>query len=91
MQLRVAVESDSLLIMKDLVVQAGLCTVLPRQAVHEELALGLLSAARLVKPTVPRTLSLIASVRRPGSAATRAVARELRDIVQHTLVHTAWR
>lgn len=90
-QLRVAVESDSLLIMKDLVVQAGLCTVLPRQAVHEELALGLLSAARLVKPTVPRTLSLIASVRRPGSAATRAVARELRDIVQHTLVHTAWR
>lgn len=90
-QLRVAVESDSLLIMKDLVVQAGLCTVLPRQAVHEELALGLLSAARLVKPTVPRTLSLIASVRRPGSAATRAVARELRDIVQHTLVRTAWR
>lgn len=90
-QLQVAVESDSMLIMKDLVVQAGLCTVLPRQALHEELALGLLSAARLVDPTVPRALSLIASVRRPGSAATRAVAREIRDIVQHTLVRTAWR
>ncbi|MFT3956107.1 MAG: LysR family transcriptional regulator [Piscinibacter sp.] len=90
-QLRVAAESDSLLIMKDLVVQSGLFTVLPRQAVHEELALGLLSAARLVKPTVPRTLSLVSSVKRPGSAATRAVARELRDIVQRELVRSAWR
>ncbi len=90
-QLQVAVESDSMLIMKDLVVQAGLCTVLPRQALHEELAMGLLSAARLVNPTVPRALSLIASVRRPGSAATRAVAREIREIVQHVLVKSAWR
>jgi len=90
-QLQVAVESDSLLVMKDLVVQAGLSTVLPRQAVHEDLALGLLSAARLVKPTVPRTLSLIASGRRPGSAATRTVAREIREIVQHALLRTAWR
>jgi hypothetical protein len=36
-------------------------------------------------------LSLIASGRRPGSAATRAVAREIRDIAQQTLVRTAWR
>ncbi len=89
-QLRVAVESDSLLIMKDLVVQAGLFTVLPRQALHEELALGLLSAARLIKPTVPRTLALVASSRRLRNAATRTVAREIRDIVQHTLVNSAW-
>lgn len=50
-ELQVAVESNSMLIMKDLVVQAGLCTVLPRQAVHDELEVGLLSAARLTTPT----------------------------------------
>ncbi|MCB2003911.1 MAG: LysR family transcriptional regulator [Burkholderiaceae bacterium] len=90
-QLKVAVESDSMFIMKDLVVQAGLCTVLPRQAVHDDLAHGQLSAARLTTPMVPRLLSLMSSSRKPGTAATRAVAREIRDIVQHTLQHTAWR
>ncbi len=89
-QLKVAVESDSLLIMKDLVVQAGLCTVLPRQAVHEDLELGRLSAARLVAPMVPRTLSLVTSSRKPGSDASRTVAREIRDIVQRRLLPDAW-
>ncbi|MBX3604336.1 MAG: LysR family transcriptional regulator [Piscinibacter sp.] len=90
-QLRVAVESDSLLIMKDLVARAGLYTVLPRQALHEELESGALSSARLVKPTVPRTLSLIASGRGPGSAATRAVMHEIRAIVRQSLLRTVWR
>lgn len=89
--LRIAVESDSLLVMKDLVVQGGLYTLLPRHAVHEELAHGLLASARLVDPGLPRTLSLVRSSRRPGSAAVRTVARELRDIVQGTLVNSVWR
>jgi DNA-binding transcriptional LysR family regulator len=90
-QLRVVVESDSLLIMKDVVVQGGLYTVLPNQAVHEDLQQGLLMASRLVKPTLPRTLSLVTSSRRPGTAATRAVWREIREIVQTVLVRTVWR
>lgn len=90
-QLNVLVESDSLLIMKTLIQRAGLCTVLPRQAVHEELARGELSAAKLVRPTVPRVLSLIVSHRGPGSAATTAVARELRALVDDTLRGTVWR
>lgn len=90
-QLQVAVESDSMLIMKDLVVQAGLCTVLPRQAVHDELQAGLLTAARLTAPMVPRILSLITSNRTPGTEATRAVARQIRDIVQTRLLPTVWR
>lgn len=90
-RLHVVVESDSLLIMKELIQRAGLCTVLPRQAVHEELERGVFSAARLVRPTVPRVLSLIASHRGPGSAATTAVARALRGLVEDTLLATAWR
>ncbi len=83
--LRIVAESDSLLITKELVLRAGLFTLAPREAVQEELDLGLLTSARLVRPTVPRQLSLIATARGPTSAATRAVARELRAIVDATL------
>jgi LysR family nitrogen assimilation transcriptional regulator len=85
-QLRVLVEAHSLLIMKDLILRSGLYTLLPRQAVYEELAHGLLDAARLVSPGLPRTLSLLSSPRGPGSAATRAVSREIREIVQASLL-----
>ena len=71
--------------------QGGLYTVLPHQAVHDDLEHGLLSASRLVKPGLPRTLSLATSSRRPGTAATRAVWREIREIVQTVLVRTVWR
>lgn len=87
-QLNVAVESDSLLVMKDLILRAGLCTVLPYQAAHEELGRGLMSAAKLVRPTVPRVWSLVTSPRSPASEATRAVARELREVVQREFVPT---
>lgn len=85
-QLRVVVESDSLLIMKDLIVRSDLYTLLPRQAVYEELEHGLLDAARLITPGLPRTLSLLSSSRGPTSAATRAVSREIREIVQTSMV-----
>jgi DNA-binding transcriptional LysR family regulator len=89
-QLRVVAEADSLLIMKALVLDAGLCTVLPRQALHDELDRGLMSAARLVRPTIPRVLSLVSSARNPGSEAARAVARELRELVDDSLRDGAW-
>lgn len=84
-QLRVLVESDSLLIMKDLIMLNGFYTLLPRQAVYEELEHGLLDAARLVTPDLPRTLSLLSSPKGPSSAASRAVSREIREIVQTAL------
>jgi DNA-binding transcriptional LysR family regulator len=90
-RLRVAAEADSLLTMKELVVQGGLYSVLPHQLVQEQLAQGAMSAVRLVKPAVPRTLSLATSSHHPGTLATRAVWREIRDIVANSLVHTVWR
>jgi DNA-binding transcriptional LysR family regulator len=89
--LRVVVEADSLQTMKDLIVQAGLYTVLPHQAVHEEIGAATLDWSRLVKPGLPRTLSLLTSSRHPASSATRAVWREIRDIVQSPPLRSVWR
>lgn len=90
-QLRVEVEADSMLTMKDLVFRGGLYSVLPYQLVHEELAAGRVSCAPIVRPTVPRVLTLAMSSRQPASAAIRAVAHAIRQIVQAELVPTVWR
>ena len=90
-QLRVVVEADSLLTMRDLVLQGGLYTVLPHQLVHEDLAAGSLSAVRLVRPELPRTLSLATTAHHSTTAAMRAVAHELREVVQRDLVPALWR
>lgn len=84
-QLQVVVEADSMQTMKDLVLQAGLHTVLPYQALQDELERGALAWTRLVRPALPRTLSLLMSTRGPASAATRAVWREVVE-----LARSAW-
>jgi DNA-binding transcriptional LysR family regulator len=90
-QLRVAVEADSLLTMKDLIIEGGLYTVLPRQLVHDELEAGSLSASRLVSPSLPRTLSLIVGTAHPASLATRTVLREIHDLIQSAPLREVWR
>lgn len=90
-QLQVAVEADSMLTMKGLVMHGGLYSVLPYQLVHEELAAGRMSAAGIVRPNVPRVLTLALSNRQAGSAAVRAVAQAVRGIVRESLVKTVWR
>jgi LysR family nitrogen assimilation transcriptional regulator len=90
-ELQVAVEADSLPTMKDLVQHGGLYTVLPHHLVHDELQAGALTASRLSRPGFPRILSLAASTRHPGSAATRAVWREVRDVSQAHLAGKVWR
>jgi LysR family nitrogen assimilation transcriptional regulator len=89
-QLCIVAEADSQLTMKELVAQ-GLFTVLPHAVVHEELSDGSMSAVKLVKPSLPRTLSLATSTHHPGTAATRAVGREIRDIVAGLLARSVWR
>jgi LysR family transcriptional regulator, nitrogen assimilation regulatory protein len=90
-QLKIVVEADSLLTMKDLVLQSGLYTVLPHHLVHEDVLAGRMSAARLVRPELPRTLSLLITASHPATAAMRAVAHELRDVVQRELVSQVWK
>ena len=71
--------------------RGGQRPVLPHHLVHDELQAGALTASRLLRPGFPRILSLAASTRHPGSAATRAVWREIRDVSQAHLVGKVWR
>ena len=89
MRLRVPVESGSFLVMKDLIALSGFFTLLPRQAVSQELASGTLQAVRLADPALPRTVALLSGAGRPGSAA-RVVAHEIRKLVQSSAVRQAW-
>lgn len=90
-RLRVPVESGSLLIMKDLISLSGFFTLLPRQAVRNELEHGSLQAVRLADPGMPRTLVLLSGAGRTASAAARAVAHEIRKLVQSPPVGDIWR
>ncbi|MBL8302661.1 MAG: LysR family transcriptional regulator [Ideonella sp.] len=90
-QLNIVVEADSLLTMKDLVLQAGLHTVLPHHVVHEDVQAGRMSVARLVRPGLPRVLSLLVTGSHVATAAMRTVAHELRDVVQRELVPAVWK
>ena len=91
LQLNVAAEADSLMTMKDLVLEASLYTILPHHVVADEVTAGRMSVARLVRPELPRVLSLALTAHHPASAAMRAVAHEIRDLVQQQLVPGVWR
>ena len=88
--LDVKAESDSLLVMKDLLVQNAMFTLLPRQAVHEELRHGLLSAARLLEPDLPRRLCLLTGGREPRSLAVQATARAIKALVRRAEIRRIW-
>ncbi|MEJ8850517.1 LysR substrate-binding domain-containing protein [Variovorax rhizosphaerae] len=75
-----AVEVDSLTAMKEIVAGGSGYTILTRQAVHFELAQKRLQVARIVEPTLTRTLVLSTSVHRPMTLASRAVASLIREI-----------
>ena len=62
LQLKVAAEADSLMTMKDLVREAGLFTILPHHVVADDVAAGRMAVVRLVRPELPRTLSLVPAV-----------------------------
>ena len=89
--LKIVVEADSLLTMKDLVLQSGLYTVLPHHVVHDDVLAGRMSVARLVRPELPRALSLLITGSHAVTAAMRTVAHELRDVVQRELVPAVWK
>ena len=78
--IHVAVEVDSLTAMKEIVAGGSGYTILTRQAVRFELAQKRLQVARIVEPTLTRTLVLSTSVHRPMTLASRAVASLIREI-----------
>jgi DNA-binding transcriptional LysR family regulator len=91
MNLVPVIEADSLPLMRSLVAQEGLYTVLPIHAVWSEVQDGSLSAARIVNPPLQRIVSMVfARNKGPGRAAS-AVARQIAQIVDEQAHAGMWR
>ena len=65
-------------------------TILPIHCVHHELQAGRVRAARIVNPGIARTIALGTTSQRPSTAAGRAVAKLVRDIVGELVGTGPW-
>jgi DNA-binding transcriptional LysR family regulator len=78
--LNVAVEINSIHVMKKLVARDGLYSLASANAVAAEVAAGQLALSRIVSPEIRQTFYLVVGARRHASAAVQTVARILRDL-----------
>jgi DNA-binding transcriptional LysR family regulator len=85
------IEADSLPLMRSLVAQERLYTVLPIHAVWQEVQDGRLQAARIIDPPLQRIVSMaFAKAKGPGRAAS-AVAKQIEQIVDEQARAGMWR
>uniref|UniRef100_Q470A9 Regulatory protein, LysR:LysR, substrate-binding protein n=1 Tax=Cupriavidus pinatubonensis (strain JMP 134 / LMG 1197) TaxID=264198 RepID=Q470A9_CUPPJ len=81
--LDVALEVESLNAMKEVALSGHALTILPQLAVDDEVGAGRLAAAEIVKPQLPRAISLGVTQHHPLSRAARVVLSRLHDLVPH--------
>lgn len=84
-------EADSLPLMKTLVADEGLYTVLPLHAVWQEVEQRRLQAAKLIDPPLPRWLAMATSKAKGPSKAVNAVTKEIAHIVDDLVRSGMWR
>lgn len=85
------IEADSLPLMRSLVAQERLYTVLPIHAVWQEVQDGRLQAARIINPPLQRIVSMaFAKAKGPGRAAS-AVVKQIEQIVDEQARTGMWR
>lgn len=85
------IEADSLPLQKSLVAHEGLYTVLPLHTVWQEVQAGVLQAARIVDPSLQRTVAMATARAKGPARAVSAVAEELVRIVEDMGRHVMWR
>ena len=80
---KLSVESDvdSLTVIKELINDGGIYTILPIGCVYQEALAGTLRVCRIVDPPIVNTFVLAAAQNRPFTAAMRTVRNALRDQV----------
>lgn len=88
--LDIVVEADDLPMLKELAAKGLGATVLPRAAVHAELAAGLLGAAPIVEPHLSRKLVVAEPLGRRPSNAVRRFGAVLRDEVSAMVRAGIW-
>jgi LysR family transcriptional regulator, nitrogen assimilation regulatory protein len=83
---RIHTEIESSVVLKQLVQQEGVYTILPRGEIEHELAQGKIEIAKIVEPTLHRTLFIAWSNERPNTPQMRAVLeiaiRETANIIE---------
>ena len=88
--LEVIGEVDSLPALKTLVEDGRTFTILPHSAFHAELAGGRLGAARIVSPSISRTVSVATARARPDARACEAIASLLLETARALVRDGTW-
>lgn len=88
--LNVAMEVDSIPILKDLVSGGGLYTILPLHAVIDDLHAARVDAALITHPALTRSLSITATRAHPLSTAARLIQRLIREVAVDLAAGNAW-
>lgn len=88
--LSIAMEANSLSIIKEIVSHGDLYTVLPFHAVHREVEAGMLRVSRIVSPGIDRTVALGTTTQRPLSLAAREVVKVIRACARRLVDTGAW-
>ena len=88
--LSLAIEIDSLAVMKDVVAAGGGYTILPMQAVVQEVGSTRLQAARIVEPNLSGAVVLATTTHRPLTTASREVVRLIRQLTTELVRSGQW-
>ena len=90
-RLDIRAEVDSLTVIKRMAAEAGMFSILAHGAVQAELAAGKLRAARLVEPSISRSVALASSFSRSDNQASHAIARLALEIARDAVAAGVWR
>ena len=88
--LNVAVETDSYATLKDLVRHGHGWTILPLAPIHDDIAAGQLTAARLIDPVPVRRLVLSYPADRPAPRLARFAGEAITGIVRDKVERGIW-
>jgi LysR family nitrogen assimilation transcriptional regulator len=89
-RLNLVAEVDSLTVQKRMVAAGATFTILPRGAIHAELLSGSLQAARIVEPTISRSVTLATSLARSGNQACNVMARLVLEVARALARDAVW-
>jgi DNA-binding transcriptional LysR family regulator len=88
-ELKVAIEVDTLNAMKDVATSGGAFTILPLLAVQDDQTRGWLDAVRIINPDIKRTIAMAFTRQHPLSKAARVVGSHVRELAKSLLVQVA--
>lgn len=90
-ELKIAIEADSIPLQKQLSASSGCYTLLPIHAVAAEVAARQLQASQLVNPGIIRSIALGTTTQRPLTAACNELTKLIRSTIDDIVDDGPWR